>query len=86
MTYSFKKSQPRDGRMKDGKGEMGKFFKGIGNKLYCVLQLSVQKHFHQFNILNSKRTALQRPRWTEKKEKKGKLCFKYFFPLSLVVV
>ena len=24
---------------------MGKFFKGIGNKLYCVSQLSVQKHF-----------------------------------------
>lgn len=27
---------------------MGELFKGIGNKLYRVLQLSVQKHFISF--------------------------------------
>lgn len=35
--YSFKGKE---------KGEMGKLFKGIGNKLYHVLQLSVQKLFY----------------------------------------
>lgn len=35
--YSFKGKE---------KGEMGKLFKGIGNKLYHVLQLPVQRLFY----------------------------------------
>lgn len=52
---------------------MGEFFKGIGNKLYRVLQLSVQKHFISFFFLDSKlvqpHTAAASD--SEKNEKQG---------------
>lgn len=53
---------------------MGELFKGIGNKLYRVLQLSVQKHFISFFFfLDSK---LMQPHTaaasdSEKNEKQG---------------
>lgn len=61
-------------------GETGRFFKGIGNKLNCVLQLSVQKHFHALLfILFQTCAALQRPHWTEKENGRFKRYFKYLF-------
>lgn len=66
---------------------MGDFFKGIGNKLYRVLQLSVQKHFISFFFffLDSKLVQPHTAAASDSgKKMKNKECFKYF--LSLVVV
>lgn len=48
--------------------EWGNSFKGIGNKLYRVLQLSVQKHFRFLKFQTCE--ALSWPHGTAKEKKK----------------
>lgn len=63
---------------------MGELFKGIGNKLYRVLQLSVQKHFISFfffQIPNS--CSLTQQLLQTRKKTKNKECSKYVFSLWL---
>lgn len=63
---------------------MGEFFKGIGNKLYRVLQLSVQKHFiNFFFFLDSKLVQPHTAAASDSEKSKNKECSKYVFSLCL---